>query len=371
MKKIILYFGLAVVLQFSPAYSNVQHVNIDPGVFSLNNGTLNEATAVILLNKAYQQNLLNQDGQHFPNPNCIKAKDLGGGGAQTLKLFAIQKSDACIKDGSPSHHDYQTIYILKEMSKGATEANNLAAVKNSELSALDAAKAKAEGLPIIALHNQLLDYQDSNKKNHVLTLLYAAEGHEVKSLQNQLAAFHRGESTNFAEYEPLRARLSNSFYMTGKALGRMHYKYMEPAGAIFGKTHVHADLHMENVFVQGEKVTFIDNETFTISLNNKQSISVDIMRFLLFTIAHPSQRYRHSGDIPADVWRQIAITPFIKGYIAGYPENKKQKVTQKLKELFLNISERELTEVWRGGNSSLLEKAKKEYLIPAFNELNK
>ncbi len=368
MKKIILYFGLAVILQFSPAFSKVEHVNIDPKIFSLNNGNLNEATAVIFLNKAYQQNFLNQNNQHFPNPQCLKAKDLGITGANTLKLFAIQASQACSRDGNPSQNDYRTLYILKEMGKGMTEAKNLEALKNSELSNLEMSKVKEEGLPSLAFHHQLLDYQDSNKKTHILTLLYAAQGQEIKSQVNQFAVHQRGKKTDSAEYIKMKEKMYQTFYVSGKAMGKMHYKYMEPAGAIFGMTHVHADLHMENIFVDGNKVTFIDNETFVISLKEKQPISVDVMRFILFTVVHPDQHYRHPKDIPSNIWCQIAVLPFFRGYIEGYPADKQAQVTQKLKRMLLDVTPSELVAIWRNGSvdGKMLEEIKKDYIKPIF-----
>lgn len=64
----------------------------------------------------------------------------------------------------------------------------------------------------------------------------------------QLAADHKNNQISSPQYIYKKDYLMNAFYSTGKSLGAMHYKYMEPAGDIFGLIHVHAYLHMENIF---------------------------------------------------------------------------------------------------------------------------
>ena len=369
----ILNFNLTKSLKADSTNQAVYEVNIDPNLLASDNGSLNEKTAVIFLKKAYEQGILKKETPDFPNPQCMQVKELGIKGAQTLKLFAVQLSTICLQTNSSlrkdsNYSDYHTGFILKELVQGFDEANNVHKVKNSELKEL--AVEKEDHLPVLAFQHHNLSYQDFNKKVHVLSLLHAAKGEEIKNLHDQLAADHKNNKISSPQYTYKKDFLMNAFYSTGKSLGAMHYKYMEPAGDIFGLTHVHADLHMENIFFDGKKVTFIDNETFVISLEQKQSILVDITRFIGFTISNPNSRYFHSIDIPADVWREVAVEPFIKGYIAGYPADKKAEVTTKLKDMLLNISVGELHNLWRGGaNAELWETAKEKYLKPTFSKI--
>jgi hypothetical protein len=358
-------------VKIAPSSDPIYEVAVDPVLLASDNGSLNEKTTIIFLQKAYQQGILLKEAPDFPDPTCIQAKELGSKGANTLKLFAIQVSPACLEDHNPIHEDYATQFILKEMGRN-DEAMNLHKVKNSELVGLAPGKNKSgqDNLPTLAFQHHNLSYKDLNKKTHVLSLLHAAKGEEMKYLHNQLAIYHKYDTTNLPQYTYTKEFLTNAFYSTGRSLGAMHYKYMEPKGAIFGLTHVHADLHMENVFFDGKEVTFIDNETFVISLREKQSILVDVTRFIGFTISHPSARYQHSADIPAEVWREVAVEPFIKGYIAGYPADKKNQVTTKLKDLLLNLSAGELGTLWRfPADAALWETAKEKYLRPIFSKL--
>ena len=97
---------------------------------------------------------------------------------------------------------------------------------------------------------------------------------------------------------------------------------------------------------------------------------MDVVRFIGFTISQPNKRYFHSDDIPVDTWRTVAVEPFLKGYIAGYPADKKAEVTARLKELFLLTPN--MNEVWRvavDNKSQLWETAKEKYLRPAFAKI--
>lgn len=115
----------------------------------------------------------------------MQVKELGTKGAQTLKLFAVQLSTICLQTNSSlrkdsNYSDYHTNFILKELAKGFDEANNVHKVKNSELKEL--AVGKEDHLPVLAFQHHNLSYQDFNKKVHILSLLHAAKGEEIKSL---------------------------------------------------------------------------------------------------------------------------------------------------------------------------------------------
>lgn len=345
--------------------SAVIEIELEKGVVD-KKGTLDETSAIELLRAAYKQGALTRGEASFPSPQCLKAKNISSqSGLKTLALFAILASKKCLGE-TTDEDDYKLVYILKEM-QDAQEPDNLDAVKNnSHLRKLDMRKNKEEGLPSISFHHELISFTDKKGRTHALAILDAAPGKELHALVANLAELRRAKrDSSGADFDTQAKNLKNAFYQVGRALGKMHHLFMEPPGAIFGKTYVHGDLHDRNVFVDGSNVTLIDNESFVHSLNEKKPVWVDLLR-LLNPVYNPKAEKHHPKEFKPSEWIQLSVTPLFQGYVDGYPSETRVKVKEALKKMFLSDSEATNKILEQYGNKHLKE-VRDTYLQPALS----
>jgi hypothetical protein len=112
---------------------------------------------------------------------------------------------------------------------------------------------------------------------------------------------------------------------------------MRPTGAIFGKTFVHGDMHPYNLFYddKNDRIIFIDNESFALSITTPKDPSIDIMKFfgrLVASSLSSKHAYIKKNTSKDDFYENI-VKPFVLGYLDAYPSVYRQKVFEKLYQI--------------------------------------
>lgn len=349
-----------LIASLTQKHTAIKTVSLDPVQLKRNNGLLDNSLVVDLLSQAAASGDLKQNADLFKQgARCILAKPLGGGGAQTLQLFAISfKQGGC---GVSSVAKTGVYYILKEMKLGTSEVSNMEKIRQSPLSAYDSKNPQSPYGPLIAFDAQNLSYSFAGK-NHRLALINVAAGQSYASILNNQQLPDESVQTAFQTF--------------GRNLAQLHKAFMDPGvnGAVLGNTYVHGDLHLENVFydAQQNRTILIDNESFAASLapNQKRPVSVDLLKFYGMLVASLKSSHRHGQQIPPQKLHELVLKPFLKGYI-GVFETKEQAVLAELKNIFLGQN---ALKIWQNDNRTFLnpvalKKAQSQYVAPIFDEL--
>lgn len=326
--------------------SSVQSESIAP------NGNLTEKGVAHLLYKAYL----------VPNYTDYTIKLLDGGGANTLQLFLIKEQG-------------QLKYILKGLKKAFEEVQNLEIIRKSPLASLimDIGKDPEMGVPVLAMDEQNLTYLDQKGAEHHVSVINAATGMALSDLIFDWTKQGKGGITSF--------KVMKGLYRMGHNIAFIHKKFMDPRS---GKTYVHGDMHPYNVFFDdvNDRIVFIDNESFAISIKAPRDISIDIMKFfgrLVATNFKERHAYRQNG-ISEKEFYDVVIKPFVIGYIDGYggkdvPANKanRQAIFKRLYETMTNQGALKtyFDNVKTDLNPIELYKSQQTYAKPMFTEIAK
>jgi len=315
-------------------------------------GKLSPAGAVNLITMAVQNKIITQypHTAMLKNPNCVKAKALGGGGAQTAQLFLISTNPSCMINRLDG--EFKPTYILKETKKKSAEVKNLRQLAMSSLRYFDLQNpARSEYDLAIAFDVQNFVYT-TGIQTHYLTLLEIAPGASLTSLVQKLAEagknYRQNNPSSISEYNSSYNTVHSSFYKLGFGLSRLHQYFMkgENNNTLKTPTMVHGDLHMGNIYSHTEnklsidllretKVTLIDTETFAAYINKPGLVAIDLLILYGFSTSHLSSQHRIPGTIDQLTWHQVMLKPFLIGYIKAWPKQKQGQIWHELKEMFL------------------------------------
>ncbi len=255
-------------------------------------------------------------------------KALGGGGANTLQLFLVMEK------GSVK-------YILKGLKKAFEEVQNLEIIRKSILGNLimDPAKTPVKGIPVLAMDEQNLTYLDLKGVEHHVSVINAASG---KAISDLIFAWTKPEGGKTPASEDM---VSKALYRMGNNIGIIHKQFMQPVGSVTGKTYVHGDMHPYNVFYddKNDRIIFIDNESFAISIQSPRDISVDLMKFygrLVATNYKERHAYRpKGGEISEKLFYDVVVKPFVVGYIDAYGKEGDPKASKIRQDIFKRLYE--------------------------------
>lgn len=236
----------------------------------------------------------------------IEARPLGGGGFQTLQLFLVSI------DGHPR-------YILKGLKEAFREVANNETIRKSKLAPY---LQQRPNMPSIALDVNNYVYKFQGKERY-FSLLNRAPGRDIAGI-----IFDWARDSTSQEKE---SRASWAMRVFGESIGKIHVEFMTPKGAILGNTAVHGDMHPYNVFFDPETshITFIDNETFAISLTKPQDATIDIMKLFTRLVALKSERHTYKNTVDETLFYDKIVRPFVEGYIHAYG-NQAELAFQKL-----------------------------------------
>jgi hypothetical protein len=261
------------------------------------------------------------------NEQCYRAKQLGINSAATLQLILVSYAVSCPNLDS----NFEPFLIIKEMKKGIDEVKNLLSVE------LALKGTDQESLNVFALPLFNFAYFDNKKSAHFMSVLPLAQG---KSLREWLEDYYA--SPNIEKED----KLKNMFFNYGKSLAKLHIKHMIPQGSIFGKTFLHNDAHLANIFSTSDgKITFIDVETLAETIANRASPLRDLLFFFIRIIGETKNDLIRIKGLDFDTTKQIegwigvSAGPFIKGYAQEYMEelgaSRKSEILNALKNAFV------------------------------------
>jgi len=330
----------------------VKKMNVDTSLLSPT-GTLTESSLPKFLAQAFdEKKLTNLD---FSKEACLKAKNLGTqGGYNTLQLFLVT---------STCHAKEASMYIVKEARHGLDEALKLATVASFPKMKDLVAPNIAPGLPTISLPIAYFSYPKS-ESIHYLAAMPAAKGKDMATLIDK---FRKDQSPQNREL------LNRAFTILGKETANFHKRFMKKEKAkIIGKTIIHGDFHVFNLFFDeiGGHFTFIDNETIADYLKNPASPAIDIRKlfFMPLSINSTYQQFRDLIEgIDQQVWYDMALKNFVTGYKNAYPAAQQKEVLQELQKMFNENFEIK----WVDFDNEQLTEIRKKYINPIFIELLK
>lgn len=275
----------------------------------------------------------------FANPKCLEAKDIGGGGVNTAQLFLVKVDTQCAS-GQKSSGVLTPKYIIKGTKKGTEEIRNLRLLHQSELKSDYDSLSPTRPKDKIAISFDELNLKYHFKKSdNYLSFLTIAPGKSLMNLSKDLAASIKKGDT--ADIKKDSDQLYHSFYSLGKGLGELHRRFMNKGDGkkLLGKSIVHGDLHLENVYAdpsQNYLITLIDNESFAKSLKEKRPVAVDLFVLYGFTVAQFKSKYKYPTEISLTMWDNLMLRPLLLGYISNWPKSDHAKVMSELKEIFIN-----------------------------------
>jgi hypothetical protein len=274
----------------------------------------------------------------YPNDHCIKIEEQSDKqGTYTEGLFFIYTNLNCLS--TKNSDEYKLVFIIKELTKGTEEIENLKKVEK-----ILPPKIKNNKMPQFAFTEDFFYYiSRTDYRIHYFSVIHAATG---KALADIL------ESGNFND-------VKTAFQKLGATLANFHLLHMDKTSLIhdaskvpsyylnYYKTWTHNDLHPKNVFYNKnfDRITFIDNETYAYSINDKKNITYDIQG-IIFTpvyywksydncfLAQGMFRFLNDDNIIEKVdtceKQLIAYKAFFKSYINEYPEEERDLLKEYL-----------------------------------------
>lgn len=305
-------------------------------------GNLTEESVPNFLERAYTEKKLKDSA--FSSASCLKAKNIRSqGGRQTLQLFKV--TSTC--------NPLESIYIIKEPASGTGEANNLMAIEAYPGMKELISPKKVEGLPSIALPIAYLSYV-SGRRNHIIEIMPAAPG---KVFADFIKDF-RDNPTPAKEEQ-----LQKAYRTLGRETSEFYKRFKSPDTNKIAKTILHGDLHIFNLFYDGDHFTFIDAESIAHYLNNPRSPIKDIIElfFVPFDPNYPDFTSTIQG-INFKTWINIALRNFIIGFLEPFPLSDHKQVLQELKQMFNG-------DIGWGVDPKTLKTLRDQEINPIFDEL--
>jgi hypothetical protein len=297
----------------------VHKMNIHPSLLK-SNGNLTENGLASILAQAYGEGKLKN--KNFNKKECLKVESLGSGsGYNTVQLFLV--SSTCTPSLQP------LLYIVKESKKGLTESTNLKQVEEYPGMKDLIAPNVVKDFPTIALPFFYFSYHPHHQNIHYIATMPAAKGSVLFDLLNE---FRDDQSQKNAD------RIKKAYHILGKELGNFHKRFMQPIpGKKLGKTVAHGDLHVHNIFYDGEHFTFIDDETMIRSFKKLKVPKIDFMRLIFPPFSSNDTIYQFKEIIKGvkpGTYLNLTLTPLIKAYISVFPAQDRKQLLHDLREIF-------------------------------------
>lgn len=362
-------------------YSLLVAILVSGNSFGLNVKTLDPAFD---LNTDNIKELLSEN-DHV-QPNCVSIRELQiQGAAFTEKLFLG-------KTGGPTCNEkpIEDTYFIKGIAKNG-EVSSLLVVdkffKDNPQNVIDVnLPDHIYGIPDVNAEKDtfitqfknwgLIDkkavanYQDINQK-----FFSIAKG--AKGLQ--LSSIYRSSDENLKQ---------QAFSAYGKALAQFHKHYMddhtipnpgeEKSPLSIFKTITHGDAHWGNVFYAPEtnKITFIDNDTFSLSMigtltDEEKDPAISDVNFASFMTASLAKECLKTDGYDPNVCLNIFDNSkyFLKSYLAEYPKDQQISLKNALKTYANENAVSSLESKMREASSGLNIKDRAQIMIQNFNNL--
>ena len=169
-------------------------------------------------------------------------------------------------------------------------------------------------LPKVCLVEAYVTYNDKNGDSHLLEIIHAAAGKSINELL---------ESTISIE------ELTAAYKAVGRSLSLVHQAGMTP---INGAPHewrskfVHGDFHLQNMFYNNGKVSFIDNESNAEVSSKGCTIAIDVNEFLLVPLLYWD--FNNESKKRSMLRHLEASNGFLTGYINAYPIAVRKELAQ-------------------------------------------
>lgn len=328
----------------------------------LTNGNLTEQGVSLLLQRIRSsENTTNKLKDILGQGKFAIQEIKGEGGAQTLQLFLIRDAET----GTPK-------FVLKGLKKSLEEIENIETIRHSALGSLtyDPSVEPIKGFPALALDVHNFTYKDRKGNSHDMALINCAPGKDVRKF------IHDWTQSETPDPQA-KVTAGKVAYRMGNNIAYIHRKFNQEPNVIMGKTYTHGDMHPHNVFYDPvyDRIIFIDNESFALSIINPRDPSVDIMKFYGRLVAtNYKEKHQYRYNIPGNEYYQSIVKPFILGYVDGYAGNdvqKRRKVFLKLRDIMTNQS---AFKTWLDNNKSLMNPVElyhnqQKYAKPLFDEL--
>jgi hypothetical protein len=322
--------------------------------------------------------------EHIQNsPTCISVRELQvEGAAFTEKLFlGTTGGDSCAEKQN------KDTYFIKGITKNG-EVSSLLVVDNFF-------KSDPQNIIDVNLPDIIYGVPDSNAKIDTFISQFKSWGlidkKSVASYQDinqkffsiakgakglQLSSIYRSDDNDLKE---------KAFSAYGTALAKFHQHYMDAHTipnpdednqplSIF-KTITHGDAHWGNVFYdpQNDKITFIDNDTFSLSMvdpDDKNSAIEDV-NFASFMTASLAKECLKTEGYDSNVCLTIFDNSkyFLKAYLAEYPEPQQIALKIALKRYANENAISTLESKMSGTSEGLNIKERTQIMIQNFNNL--
>jgi hypothetical protein len=253
------------------------------------------------------------------------------------KIFAVDNNDDEEQKTIP-------LYIVKETNKGTSEISHLYKVSASRLQGervdtydkhFGTFVEPSSTIAHIAFDDLHFKLKTSGATRY-FSLLQTAAGQSLNKYLRTFGAVAQSLDTTDEQFEQEFIKIKHIFYRIGFAMSELHQKYADITDDRKGplkRTFVHGDLHSQNIFYDEmtDKVTLIDNETFSLSLKRPSLGIDDIVEFYLLhtvkTVAHSvsfqltnNREFGISDAIWHDMWRAL-----FDGYLSAYGDLSEQE----------------------------------------------
>lgn len=356
------------------------------------NGNLTEEGVIKLIEKIRASDTIPDQIKKNFSQNYTAKEIKGEGGAQTLQLFLIFKKEAGSPTKARGEPPKSPVFVLKGLKKAQEEISNIKIIRNSPLKRYiynRGSSNQPRNIPALALDVSNFSYTDQKNKKHDIALIDCASGRDLRKF---ILSWTKASSGERVGTHRKKIVAEKALYRMGQNLALIHREFNQEKNTIngkemikvMGKTFTHGDLHPHNVFYDEnqDRMIFIDNESFAISVQKPRDPSIDIMKLygrLVASNLSSKHQYQQKG-ISDDEFCNFIVKPLVCGYIDGYksqdptrrdPQERK-KVIARLNAIitgqgaFKTYVENRKTIV----NPIELQKNRKVCTIPLFQKIN-
>ena len=326
----------------------IQPMTFDTSLLTAD-GQFTEKSLPKFLAQAFNQKKLTDPS--FSKEACIKAKDIAKkGGYNTEQLFLI--TTTCSTNPA-------SLYIVKEAKDGVGEAEKLKQVANTtKFKDIIAPKVK-KGLPTLSLPLAYFSYPDK-QTTHYISAMPSAKG---KAMSDLAVQYQKNKTPQNEEL------LKRAFFILGNETANFHNLFRKSSSKqLLGTVVAHGDFHLLNIFFDeiAGHTTFIDNETIALYLKQPVSPAKDICKpfYMPFNSTYDDFLETIKG-INLKTWYEITLKNFVLGYAQAFPQNQQVQVLKELQTMFNKFELKDWVNFYD------LEKVRKQYINPIFDELIK
>jgi hypothetical protein len=254
---------------------------------------------------------------------------------------------------------------LKESKKQIGELGSLIKLRNSPLAQFDVDNPNRPKEAIaLAFDSKNFTYTYKGKKRY-MSLLAGAPGTSFFNYIQDFAKKYAGpqgpSKKDIVSFQDMMRKL-------GFSLSNFHQK------KINGRTPVHGDLHVQNIFIDDKTGTFtvIDNETMRNSMKRTVSPDIDLWVLYGFSVLWKSKDFGIPKEVPLAAWHEYMFIPLIEGYISAFPPEEQQAEYTRLRKVFLHKGNKTF---WQERkmlmNLTTLNNLQQKYIRPAFDKIQR